>query len=1346
LFAIAVPINGDLRAIASVEQSALPTTLGTDFFISFSGQSGSLRALYLSSTEDATAVIYWPNGSTQSASVSAGLVTTVDATTKVSAIANDAEVISNQTARVVSDVPISLYYINYISASTDASSAIPSESLGRSYVVMSYRPSSTTAAGASRMNIIATEPGTTSVTITPTVDLVGNRTASQSFVVELAQGQAFSSIPSNKALDLSGTLVIADKKVSVMSSTYLFDYNIAGTARANDAIFEQMVPIEAWGTNYVLAMSPGAASTQKDLYRVFASEDNTALEVNGTQVAILDRGEWYEFDSTNTGAKADLVSASAPVGIMQYLRGSIGGYRNESGGNNQDGDPAMISVPSTTQFLTDYVVTTPASGFALNMIVLIAPQSSKGSITLDGDAIPSTRYVDIPSTSFAVARVEVSLGSHYIRNAEPFGLAVMGFTDADSYAYAGGFGLVESPGGYVAALNNAPPTAPFSAGGDTLTGLAAPCGTMTISEGTWTDGRSTLLATEYKWLRNGELIGGETGLSYAPSSGDIGALISAEIKKTNAIGTTTTYTPARKVSDLRLSALSSSGQSPAPSLGDCVTSYSFATSEESVTFSADVLDPEVGIRINGFQVLPGQGSLPFAMSLGSNSLTLETFKDNQTFSRVITIVRTTDPLMLPDKPDLQQTQATIKTSVIPNANLVANVQTYLALDAGFSSGLVVLNNTPGEVSGSAAVLTSTTFTGLSMATKYFTKTVADFGGTQIESQTSEFMTLAAPTVETQTSAQQSSASAKLTLLINLQSQALVFAGFDVSTDPEMQSGVSRVSASYDNFSGPPARYAATVTGLPAGQKIYYRAVGSNASGTNSGVIKSFTLTAAPEGTLSATVTGNNVDFMGSLNSFGSRTSTFIIRYGKSSSLASGNTDVIPVPGVIESTTPKPFTAQVRNLEANTTYYARLLSSSTGGSLAGPIISFTTGAPAAPSVDILSSTAVNPEMSINVYFSFSEPVTAFSKAGVSLGGQSAGWTTQPVRAISQRLYSMEIRPSSPATGSLVVEVASGAGISLASQPSSPASISISVVAGSPTTFSFGVSSLTLFEGQALQPISPVLSGTSPSLFSAVPPLPAGLALSSQGLISGTPASGTAGNSTHVIRALGGVGTPEVSLTIQINTAAQMPNSNGSATVESPSTINTPEILSFSTRELPQSGGQITAEGRRLADISSMTLGGIRVTIVSNTDTSVTFTVLEMPLGTWDLRLVGANGTLTFQQAITIVGEKVVLESTPGTMLGFTMTLRFTGNNRTLNVVQERNLTGKLDRFSTAETIICWGYTTAANPNAWAIAHATARAKAACDFAVSGDSSVKSVVRLRYGESKDFAMRAALQFWR
>jgi hypothetical protein len=220
---------------------------------------------------------------------------------------------------------------------------------------------------------------------------------------------------------------------------------------------------------------------------------------------------------------------------------------------------------------------------------------------------------------------------------------------------------------------------------------------------------------------------------------------------------------------------------------------------------------------------------------------------------------------------------------------------------------------------------------------------------------------------------------------------------------------------------------------------------------------------------------------------------------------------------------------------------------------------------------------------------------------------------------------------------------------------------------------------------------------------------------------------------------GFGTQLVTITIAAPQAIQ--GSEGSAPMPA-----VPEITEFSSREIRSTGDTVTVQGRRLADVSSLTLGGISVTIVSNNATSITFTTGEMPVGTWDLRLVGANGTLTFQQAITIVGQEVALESTTGSMLGFTMTLRFTGNNRTLNVVQERNLSSRLDRFSTAETIICWGYTTAANPNAWAIAHATARAKAACDLAIGSDSALKSVVRLRYGVSKDFAMRAALQFWR
>ena len=197
---------------------------------------------------------------------------------------------------------------------------------------------------------------------------------------------------------------------------------------------------------------------------------------------------------------------------------------------------------------------------------------------------------------------------------------------------------------------------------------------------------------------------------------------------------------------------------------------------------------------------------------------------------------------------------------------------------------------------------------------------------------------------------------------------------------------------------------------------------------------------------------------------------------------------------------------------------------------------------------------------------------------------------------------------------------------------------------------------------------------------------------------------------------------------------------------PVVISTPTITEFSTREISASGAEVTANGLRLENISVLTLGGITITIVSNTATSLTFTTGEMPVGVWDLRLVGSNGTLVFQQAIEVVAAAAIVGESTGELLGWTWTLKFLGNSRSLHLAQSEHLTGKLDEHPTAETIICWGYTTAENPNAWAIAHATQRAQAACDLASANDSEVKTVVRLRYGVSKNWAMRSALQFWR
>ena len=235
------------------------------------------------------------------------------------------------------------------------------------------------------------------------------------------------------------------------------------------------------------------------------------------------------------------------------------------------------------------------------------------------------------------------------------------------------------------------------------------------------------------------------------------------------------------------------------------------------------------------------------------------------------------------------------------------------------------------------------------------------------------------------------------------------------------------------------------------------------------------------------------------------------------------------------------------------------------------------------------------------------------------------------------------------------------------------------------------------------------------------------------------AGTAGAGLDVSVATGGgLGTLAGAFTY---TAPTAPVSAGSAPAV---VVSTPTITEFSTRKISAAGAQVSATGLRLENISVLTLGGITVTIVSNTATSITFNTGEMPVGVWDLRLVASNGTVVFQQAIEVLGIQEITPQSSGELIGFAVTLRFTGNSRALNVQQEGHLQRRLK--SEADTIICWGYTTAQDPNSWALAHANARAQAACNLALESMPGVSSIVRLRYGMPKDLAMRASVQFWK
>ncbi len=277
--------------------------------------------------------------------------------------------------------------------------------------------------GGTNLTIAATEDDT-SVTITPTVT-VGTRAANVPFTITLNAGQAYTLHTSLPFLaDLSGSRVTSNRPIS------LFGGNTAARVPINipqaDHLIEQLPPVSAWGSRF--ATVPLATRIGGDTLRIMAQQAGTQVRINGTLVATLNAGGFYE----SIQATSATIESTAPVLVAQYANGS-----------DQDGvpaDPFMMLIPPVEQYLSDYTLATPSDGININYANLIVPTDSVSSVRMDGAPL-ATSFTAIGSSGFSGARVPISVGSHRFQAARPFGLSIYGFADFESYGYFGGMSL-----------------------------------------------------------------------------------------------------------------------------------------------------------------------------------------------------------------------------------------------------------------------------------------------------------------------------------------------------------------------------------------------------------------------------------------------------------------------------------------------------------------------------------------------------------------------------------------------------------------------------------------------------------------------------------------------------------------------------------------------------------------------------------------------------------------------------------------------------------------------------------------------------------------------------------------
>ena len=363
----------------------------------------------------------------------------------------DGSVLDNRSVRIESSLPVTVHQFNPLNGNkvftNDASLLLPSEVGGLEYLVMSWpqRTSGYTLRG--NFAVVATQEGTTLLKVWPTTAVKGGTNVQAMapipptpYEFNLEQGDVLGlETDGNQGSDLTGTRILADKKVNVFGGHECANIPL-GTDYC-DHIEQQLFPVHTWGTHYIADAFTPRNANQKDVWRIVAGADDVQISLN-PQVSgpyVLNKGQWVEFYS---GTSVE-VNATGPVLLGHYLQSSnYSGFQTYGGcsGDTGIGDPALtLSVPAE-QYQTEYIVLTP-DAYVQDYVNIIAKNGTGEQITLDGAPL-SVALTPVGGSGFGVAQIPVTDGIHTILSSgEPFGVTVYGYDCDVSYAYPGGLSL-----------------------------------------------------------------------------------------------------------------------------------------------------------------------------------------------------------------------------------------------------------------------------------------------------------------------------------------------------------------------------------------------------------------------------------------------------------------------------------------------------------------------------------------------------------------------------------------------------------------------------------------------------------------------------------------------------------------------------------------------------------------------------------------------------------------------------------------------------------------------------------------------------------------------------------------
>ena len=328
--------------------------------------------------------------------------------------------IEKKGIEIKSTAEIAVIGANYLRATTDAFLALPTTTLGKTYVVAT-RLNSGPSQNLVNIGIISQRYGT-KVTITLKTKgyfsyLGSNYTNGQSFTITLARLETFHLKHNN---DLSGTIITTSYPVAVLSGSPC--ENVGSSAC--DHLVSFLIPVKKWGKQYILV--PAIDSKSTDFYRVFASQE-TMVKSRGVTTN-LRRGEFLEIRITKNELSS-FVSCSKPCQVVQYFNGAL--------------EPSMIILPSTEQFATSYkAVPIMEPQLTDHYITIIIEEENKDTLKLNRTSNVKLNWQKVNDTKYTWALFNINAPTDVAScNDKKFGVIVVGYklADSQSYGYPAGF-------------------------------------------------------------------------------------------------------------------------------------------------------------------------------------------------------------------------------------------------------------------------------------------------------------------------------------------------------------------------------------------------------------------------------------------------------------------------------------------------------------------------------------------------------------------------------------------------------------------------------------------------------------------------------------------------------------------------------------------------------------------------------------------------------------------------------------------------------------------------------------------------------------------------------------------